>query len=185
MISILGAVVFLGEEPTLIIIAGTVLIVVGVALISSGGEKKEWRRRDIFYPLTAAIFFGISAIYRKAGIDSLGNPIYGATIATTSGLIFMAAIIFTARRFGQFKFNWRSCFYFSLAGLSVSFAYSLYLQALKYSTVNVIAPLVNTGPLFILILTFLFLKELERLTVKIVVGTIMVTTGAAMVMALR
>lgn len=181
--STLGAVIFMGEKPTIGTLIGTILIVAGVALISAGGEKRQWRGRDILYPLIASVCFGISAMYRKIGIGSFGNPIFGATIIISTGFIFMTVINFTLRRFGQFKFNSQSCFYFLLAGLASSFAYSFYMQALKYGEVNVIAPLVNMGPLFILILTFLFLREIEKLTAKVVVGSTMVVFGGAMIMA--
>ena len=47
--------------------------------------------------------------------------------------------------------------------------------------VSVVVPLVNTNPLFIVILSALFLKDLEKVTGLVVTGAILIVGGVALI----
>ncbi|MFQ6094652.1 MAG: EamA family transporter [Candidatus Bathyarchaeia archaeon] len=51
------------------------------------------------------------------------------------------------------------------------------LYALRYGQVIVVASLLNTEPMFVLFFTHLFLKRLERVTLRLTIGTIVTLLG--------
>jgi uncharacterized membrane protein len=53
----------------------------------------------------------------------------------------------------------------------------LVLVALGLGEVSVVAPLAGTAPLFVLPFTSLFLKGVEQLTGRIVIGAILIVLG--------
>jgi drug/metabolite transporter (DMT)-like permease len=53
----------------------------------------------------------------------------------------------------------------------------LTVVALGLGTVSVVTPLTATMPIFVLFLTFAFLRGVERLTTRIVLGTLLIVLG--------
>ena len=53
----------------------------------------------------------------------------------------------------------------------------LNIVALSLGQVSVVAPLYGTAPLFVLLMTFIFLRGLETLTWRIVVGSVLIVFG--------
>ena len=78
----------------------------------------------------------------------------------------------------------RSLAYFAAAGLAENAAVFLTVVALGLGTVSVVTPLTATMPIFVLFLTFAFLRGVERLTTRIVLGTILIVLGVYLITAL-
>ena len=51
-------------------------------------------------------------------------------------------------------------------------------------SVSVVAPLAGTTPLFVLALSRIFLRDLEPLSVRLVVGTLLIVLGVYLITAL-
>ena len=72
----------------------------------------------------------------------------------------------------------RDCFgWFLAAGVTVSLAMICIYFALDLGKVSVVIPISSTGPFFSLILTALFLRGVERVTLRIVVSAAMIVGG--------
>ena len=56
--------------------------------------------------------------------------------------------------------------------------------ALRMGTVNVVAPLTGTMPLFVLALSWLFLRDVEHMSTRLVVGTLLIVLGVYLITAL-
>jgi DME family drug/metabolite transporter len=63
------------------------------------------------------------------------------------------------------------------AGIAENLSVFLVLVALGLGEVSVVTPLAGTAPLFVLPFTSLFLKGVERLTGRIVIGAILIVLG--------
>jgi uncharacterized membrane protein len=57
------------------------------------------------------------------------------------------------------------------------------LIALSLGAVSVVTPLNGTAPLFVLVLAFVFLKDVEQLTGRIVLGTVLIVLGVFLLTA--
>jgi uncharacterized membrane protein len=77
----------------------------------------------------------------------------------------------------------KSLRYFVVAGVTENVGVLLGLVALSLGQVSVVTPLNGTAPLFVLVLTFLFLKGIERLTGRIVLGTMFIVVGVFLLTA--
>jgi drug/metabolite transporter (DMT)-like permease len=60
----------------------------------------------------------------------------------------------------------------------------LNLLALGMGTVSVVTPLYGSSPIFVLLLSFFFLRGIERLTGRIVAGTLLIVLGIYLLTAL-
>jgi len=76
----------------------------------------------------------------------------------------------------------RQCFgWFLSAGITVSLAMICIYYALDLGKVSVVIPISSTGPLFSLILTAIFLRDVERVTLRVVVSAAMIVGGVLMI----
>jgi uncharacterized membrane protein len=71
----------------------------------------------------------------------------------------------------------RSVWYFIAAGVAENAGVFLTLVALGLGTVSIIAPLAGTAPLFVLPMTFIFLKGVETLSGRVVLGVLCIVLG--------
>ena len=186
LFSMIIAVVFLREKVTPFILIGAILTFLGVTLISIQEEShNSWRRIDLLFPLTAAALFAISTNLRKLGLIKINDPIIGATITSTVSLTVLVLSILYSHFMGldswEVKFNRGGLKYFTFNGILLSIAYLFYFLALSSSSVVKIQPLSGINPLFSIIFGFIFLREEETITWKIVVGTVMIVIGIVMI----
>ena len=64
-----------------------------------------------------------------------------------------------------------------LNGLSVF----LHFSALNYGDLTIVTPLSATAPFFALFLSWLLLRDVERVTVPIVLGTVLIVLGGILI----
>ena len=186
LFSVLIAIIFLGEEITYFIIAGALMIFVGVNLITwRNRNNNDWHKKDVIFPLTAAFFFALSTNLRKIGLNQMEYPIAGAAITSTVSLIILICSLLVGRQMNSIgitlKLNKVAMKYFSLASVTSSVAYLLYFLALSGSKITRIQPIGGTNPLWAIIFSYIFLRETERITLRIVLGAVMIVLGIALI----
>jgi len=179
MFSTFLAIVLLGEQMTLAIFFSTVLIIAGIILLSLRDKSAaKIKVRYIFYPLLASFIAGSSQIIRKFGLESMPHPILAAAVTATSSLAVVSTIMwFSGRKQVILNLDRRCLPFYLAAGLAISFGMVTIYYALDLGRVVVVIPLSSTGPLFTLLLTAIFLKGVERVTVKIVMGAALIISG--------
>jgi len=76
----------------------------------------------------------------------------------------------------------RQCFWWFLAaGVTVSFSMVSIYYALDRGKVSVVIPISSTGPFFSLIFSALFLRDVERVTSRIVLSAAMIVSGVLLI----
>jgi DME family drug/metabolite transporter len=176
------AILLLGERLTLPILAGTCVIVLGTILLSLSGRVVGFRPLHLCYPLLSAFCFGVVAIIRKLGL-SHAPPAFGLAINVTTAFIVFTAYLMVTGNLRIVVCDGKSLWYFLVAGVAENVGVLLVLVALGLGQVSVVTPLNGTAPLFVLVLTFMFLKGVERLTGRIVVGTVLIVLGVFLLTA--
>ena len=98
--SVAMALLFLGERPSPFILAGVVLIAVGIVVLhDSRSEGQTWATWTLLLPLGAALCFSLMAIFTKMGMQRIPLPLPGAVVtATTSLMILMLYLGFSSGR---------------------------------------------------------------------------------------
>ena len=178
------AIVFLGEEITLPIIVATLMIIGGITLLS-------WRRGAmtlagsavyLWFPIAASVLAGASQVVRKFGMAAVPHPFLAAAVTATSSLIISVLVMWYVEKTQEtWKINRHCVWWFLAAGITVSFAMTSIYHALDLGKVSVVIPLSSTAPLFSLILTALFLRNVERVTLRIAISTMLIVSGVALI----
>jgi transporter family protein len=176
------AILLLGEQVTLSILLGTCVIVLGTILLSMSGRYVGFRPVHLVYPFLSACCFGAVAIIRKLGL-SHAPPMFGYAINVTTAFIAYTAYLMVSGQFSTVVCDSKSLWYFVVAGLGENVGVLFVLIALSLGQVSVVAPLNGTAPLFVLALAFVFLKGVEQLTGRVVLGTVLIVSGVFLLTA--
>ena len=180
------AVVFLAEVWVAQNIVGTLLVIGGVVLLSmSRSAQGEWRKIDVIYPLIGAVAFGASSTLRKAGLEFIGIPFLAAAVTAGSAAIFSLVLIQMQGHDGKFKLTPRSAAWLIPAGFINTAAMLSVFFALSHGQVVIVEPLVSANPVFTLLLTSVFLRDVESLTRRVIFGAALTVTGTILVVLVR
>ena len=174
---------FLGERPGPYIWAGTVLIVAGCAAITL--KKKSdtsWDRRYLLFPLLCVAGFTAGNIIRKVGLNAIPSAVFGVTVTYASSLVFL----FLFRRLippnHRPDLRWGKVWYFyGACGFCNTVTILLRFVATRYGDLTIVVPLFSMSSLFALLVSWLFLRDLERVTRVMVAGTLLVVLGGALI----
>jgi uncharacterized membrane protein len=175
--------VFLMEETwTFQNFVGTSLVILGLVILSrSQAEQKQWRMIDLIYPLMAALSFGISSNLRKLGLLVENLPLMGSVVTATTAL-FLAVLVLSAQGGPRvFKLSRRSLGWFLAGGVGNTAAMLSVFYALSFGKVVIVEPLVSTNPVLTILLSAIFLRDLEAITLRVVVGAICTVGGTILV----
>ena len=178
------AIIVLGERVTAPVGLGTLVIVAGTTLLSAGGHRTGIRLVALLLPLASALCFGTVAILRKIGLSGM-TPLFGFAVNVTAGLVAYTAFLVASRQSALMRCRGRSLVYFVSAGVAENVGVFFLFQALSVGTVSVVAPLASVSPVFVLALSPLFLRGIDILNGRIVLGTLLIVGGVYLITALR
>jgi len=178
LVSISIAVVFLGEKLTLPIILGTLLIILGVIAVSQRGNIG---RKDLLFALGAAFFAGVSTPIRKYGLSVLDSPVLSGVVTASVALLIALTIIAVTGGIRQISLKDKGTKFYIYSGVFTSMAFIFNFTALSKGAVSVVAPLIQTMPIFALFLSHFFIGHLEKITKNVWIGTLLVVAGAVLV----
>lgn len=187
--TVLG-VVILGEALTPVHGVGVVLVVGGATIIAweTGRENPtNLSRRELAIglalPFAAALAFGSEPIFASFGfaegtpaVVGLGVKTLAATLGFVLYLWYRGAIPATSA-VRSVEMQW-----FVLAGIANTLFLLGYYLALEIAPVIVVVPVVVSNPLFVVLLSALFVPDrLETVTWQIAVAALFVVTGVVTV----
>ena len=170
------AILFLGEQVTVPMFMGTVVILLGTVLLSLSGKYVGFCARHLIYPFLSASCFGVVAIIRKLGLEQAG-PLFDAAINVTAALVASTAFVLASGNTPALVCDGRSLLYFIGGGIAENTGVFLVFVALGLGGVSVVTPLAGTTPLFVLLLAFLFPSGMEKLSWRIIVGAVLIVVG--------
>ena len=184
LFSAIMAIIFLGEHVTWPIVIATFMIIGGITLLSWRGGSVQLVSSAVYlwYPIVASALAGASQVVRKFGMAAVPHPFLAAAVTASSSLIVS---VLTMRYVERTQESWqmnRQCFgWYLSAGIVISFAMTCIYYALDLGKVSVVIPIASTGPLFSLILTAIFLRDIERITLRIVVSAAIIVGGVILI----
>jgi uncharacterized membrane protein len=159
------------------------MIVAGCAAFSI--KKKgdaAWNRRLIWLPMAAVVSFASGAILRKIGLGMLHSPLIGVTFTSISGLIFVLGFSFALPKAYRPDLRWGKAWHFyGACGLINTATFLVSFHAIMRGDISIVQPFSAMTPFFALILSRLFLRDLERVTWLVVLGTILSVGGGALI----
>jgi len=183
--SVTLAFIFLNEPMNPPMVVGILSVGCGLVLLGyETGQKnkkdisKKIRYRYLFYPIAAAIFYGVSVFFRKLGLNLVHSPILGAVFTSGTSWVILAVLLTTSGNTKRlFQIKTQSLIYFIIGGGTTCIAWLSLFYALHIGRVSIVTPIASSYSFFTLFLSYLFLREVERVSVKIVVATILIVGG--------
>jgi len=179
------AVLVLGEGVTAATVGGIVVLVGGLVVLalSRGGDLSGWRTRDLLFPLAAAVAFGTGNVARKFGLDTFPAVTLLEAVALNElgALLTLATYGIVADRRDVFRAPRRTYAYFAGSGTLTAVALLSLFAALRLGRVVVVDPLAATAPLFTALFAAVLLRDLERVTPRLVVGVVLIVVGVGLV----
>jgi drug/metabolite transporter (DMT)-like permease len=181
------AILFLGENPSVMVLLGTVLIVAGVTVISwrSEAQRAAFRLWHVAFPLGAALLAGISHPIRRYALSLANEPLYFAATVGVVSLFWMGGYLLSPLAKERPVWHPQAIKPFLVAGVFETLGILLVIVALSVGQVVVVSPIVATSPLWILLGTSVFLRGIESLTLRTVIGAICVVSGTIAISLVR
>ena len=183
------AVVFLGETVTAQMGVGILVVVVGLVIVafSEGGDLSGWEPHHLVFPLGAAVAYGIGSVIRRFAFTSTTiTPLQGAALNETAGFVGILAFLAIQNpgleEFkGAFVAPRRAYAFFAGSAVMNAFALLALFEALSRGPVVVVDPLSSPTSLFAILFTFIFLRRIERVTRRLLLGALLVITGVVLI----
>jgi len=181
------AILFLGEPLNLLIVLGTIAIVAGVALISWQRNRKQEGLRwwYLAYPLSAAFLAGISHPLRRYTLSLANEPLYLAAVIGVVALPWLASATLLPGQKQKPVWDRRAMGPFLIAGSLETLGILLGIVALSVGQVVVVSPIIATSPLWVVLGSRLFLRDIERLTLRTIFGALCVVAGTIAISIVR
>ena len=178
----------LGERPHAPIIIGTILIVLGVCLLAwpDRGDApglRGWIDNGSLYPLVSSVGYGISPVFIKMAFAHGRAPFLGIAVAFWVGL----GVMLVGRRFlpggGEIVTDRKSRKLFVFAALFNLAASGFLWSAFSVGDITITLPLSRVTPLWVVFLSVFFLKDIEKVTIRILFAAIIIVSGGVLISA--
>ncbi len=147
----------------------------------AGARASESPMTGYVFGLIAGICYGAWSIIAKTAIRDYDiPPLLFATIAFFFGTIMFGPVLAIDLP-RAIRVSKRALAMFAISGVGSGAAIVALSFALEKGDVTVVAPIVSTSPLITLFLVRLFLERLEKVTLRMVLGVLLVVAGTVLV----
>jgi drug/metabolite transporter (DMT)-like permease len=136
--------------------------------------------RGYVFAFSAAIAYAASQVVAREGVSEFDAPLVGTAIALafgTAGFVLIALRNLSAP-ISDFR---RGALFFGAAGIFSATGVSGMFLAVERAEVVIVAPISSTHPLFTLLFAAIFLRNLERITPRTVLGGALVVAGVVLI----
>jgi len=179
LVSATIAIAVLKESATTLILAGTLLVVAGIILVSWKAEQElpSFRWWHLLLPVGAAVLTGVNHPMRRYALSLSNEPLFFSAFMGFVTLLSFAGYMTIASQEPRLVWDRRALWPFVCTGIFETFSIFLIITALSIGPVVVIAPIAGTYPVWSLIGAKLFLRHVERIGLKAAVGILSVVAG--------
>ena len=177
VLTIILAVIFLGERVTVYKTLGVVFIAIGTLLMieKKDTEKKSEGEGWLIYALLSAFFASLTTILGKIGIEGVESNL--GTAIRTAVVIVMSFIMvaFTGKTGEIKKIDKKELGFILLSGISTGASWLCYYKALQDGEASIVVPIDKLSILVTIAFSYIVFKE--RLNKKAMFGLVMIVFG--------
>ncbi|MFL2804090.1 MAG: EamA family transporter [Dehalococcoidia bacterium] len=131
----------------------------------------------VIYAVISAFMYSLAAVIGKQLTEDTASPLIISSFSLFFGLIvtFLVMAPKAIKEITQTPLkNWNTII---IAGLCSSCGVMFYFLSLASAPVVVVTPIISIYPLITIVLAFLFLKGIETISLRTILGTILVISG--------
>jgi drug/metabolite transporter (DMT)-like permease len=179
LVSATIAVAILGEQPSVLIVIGTVLVVAGIVLVSWKPEQQlaGFRRWHLLLPLGAAFLTGMNHPIRRYVLVLANEPLFFSALMGAVSLAGFLIYLAASPRSQKLVWNRKAFWPFIGTGLCETLSILFIITAISMGRVVVVAPIAASYPIWALIEARIFLRQMEAINLKIILGVLSVVAG--------
>jgi len=184
IMTMLFAIILLGEPVTLLKIISMALIGIGTYMMiqrkQDAGQSSDKSGKSVWYAVLSALFAAITAILGKVGIEDVDSNL-GTAIRTIVVLIMAWLIVFATKKQGGIKeIDKKSWIFLALSGLATGMSWLLYFKALQEGPASIVVPIDKLSILVTIIFAYIVFKE--KLSMKAFFGLLLLVGGTFMLL---
>lgn len=183
LISVLIALTLLGEPFHVALLAGTVLIVAGgAALTRERVRPHDFRALGAALALVCAALFAVrDNLVRLVARDVHPPPLVAAATSLLGAAAVLALYLVVVRRRGLAGRLRSAAAPFAPAGIALAGGYVCLLEAFSHGRVSVVAPLNATQSLWAVAFAAIALGGTEAIGSRLVVASVLIVAGGALI----
>ena len=177
VLTIILAVIFLGEKVTVYKTLGVVFIAIGTLLMieKKDTEKKSEGEGWLIYALLSAFFASLTTILGKIGIEGVESNL-GTAIRTAVVIVMSFIMVAFTGKIGEIKkIDKKELGFILLSGLSTGASWLCYYKALQDGEAGIVVPIDKLSILVTIAFSYIVFKE--RLSKKAMLGLVMIVFG--------
>lgn len=177
ILTIILAVIFLGERVTVYKTLGVVFIAIGTLLMieKKDTEKKSEGEGWLIYALLSAFFASLTTILGKIGIEGVESNL-GTAIRTAVVIVMSFIMVAFTGKTGEIKrIDKKELGFILLSGLSTGASWLCYYKALQDGEAGIVVPIDKLSILVTIAFSYIVFKE--RLSKKAMLGLVMIVFG--------
>ena len=180
VLTMILALIFLGEKLTAVKIIGMVLIGTGTFLMiekkkadNSSADKRSGA--SLVYAMFSAVFAALTSIFGKIGIEDVESNL-GTAIRTVVVLLMAWILVFAEKKQSEIRgIDKKSWLFLVLSGVTTGGSWLCYYGALKNGPASIIAPIDKLSIVVTVAFSYIILKE--KLSKKAFLGLVLIVTG--------
>lgn len=173
------ALIFLNEMPTPLVLSGTILVVVGTFFITWQREEGPTSTRWWYalFPLSAAAASGLIQPAVRYGLGVSPFPLFFTALIGVTSFSTYAALLPLIKRYQRPVWNWTGLRALIVASLFENLGFLLFITAFGLAPVVTVSPLIATSPMWVVLAALVVFRNLEQVSTRTIVGTLLTVFG--------
>ncbi len=176
-LTIILAMIFLGEPVSLIIIIAIILMIIGTYLMATKNRKSKTPTNNkwLIFAVLSSIFASLTAILGKIGIENIESNL-GTAIRTGIVLIMAWIVVIATKKFKLLKkIEKKDTLFIALSGISTGASWLCYFRALQEGFASVVVPIDKLSIVITVVFSYIVFKE--KLQKKALIGLLLLVAG--------
>ena len=177
ILTMILAMIFLGEKITILKIISIILIGIGTYLMieKKNDNKQAKDNKWLIFALGSAVFASLTSILGKMGINGVESNL-GTAIRTIVVLIMAWVVVFITKKQNEIKeIDKKSWKFLLLSGLTTGLSWLCYYKALQDGEASIVVPIDKLSIIITISFSYFILKE--KLNKKSLIGLILIIIG--------
>lgn len=176
VISMIFAIIFLGEHFTFVTVLCIAAIAFGTFLMVYKKSQKSTKNKSwILWATLSAVFAALTSVLGKVGVQNIDSNL-GTAIRTFIVLIMSFLIVFIKQKQSYIKsVPKKELLFLCLSGIATGASWLCYYKALKDGLVSVVVPIDKLSILVTVVFSYFVFKE--KLSKKSLFGLVLIVVG--------